>query len=209
MKSAIKKAPPRMQATWLAELDLIRRPLLVFGTSVLLAGCAIGFSHAYLQRQRAAHEQARLAQLAAFDRYNHVESDKLDLRNFEQPYRALLAKGLIGPENRLDWIDAIRRSQEQRKLLPITYDIDAQQVLQPDARMALGPYQLHGSKMTLHMDLLHEMDLFNFFADLRQRNYFAVQACTLKRIGAGDGAAPAPSLSADCTLYRLTLGAPR
>lgn len=207
MKSAIKKAAPRAQASWLAELDLIRRPLLVFGASVLLAVCAIGFSHAFLARQRTTHEQARLAQLAAFDRYNHVENDKLDLRNFEQPYRALLAKGLIGPENRLDWIDAIHSSQQQRKLLPITYDIDAQQVLPPDPRMALGPYQLHGSKMTLHMDLLHEMDLFNFFADLRQRNYFSVQACTLKRIGAG--AALAPTLSADCTLYRLTLGAPR
>ena len=71
--------------------------------------------------------------------------------------------------------------------------------------LSMGQYQLRGSKMQLHMDLLHEMDLLNFFDDLRQSGYFAVQDCALKRGGAASTGQTA-SLSADCSLLWLTLG---
>ncbi|HEX8405176.1 MAG TPA: hypothetical protein VF670_11205, partial [Duganella sp.] len=60
----------------------------------------------------------------------------------------------------------------------------------------------------LHMDLLHEMDLFNFFADLRARGFFAVQDCSIKRLGTvagAGGAAEGPTLGADCTLNWITM----
>ncbi|OFJ47202.1 hypothetical protein BA896_015270 [Janthinobacterium lividum] len=71
---------------------------------------------------------------------------------------ALRKSGLIGEENRLAWIDTMRRSQEQRKLLPISYDISPQQGLQVPSSMVMGQYRLRGSRMRLRMDLLHEMD---------------------------------------------------
>ena len=122
-------------------------------------------------------------------------------------------RGLIGEENRLAWIDAIRRSQEQRKLLPISYDISPQQGLQVPLPMVMGQYQLRGSRMRMQMDLLHEMDLLNLLDDLRQAGYFAVQDCTLKRHGAaGSGSgnaiatgAMAPALGAECELLWLTV----
>ena len=71
----------------------------------------------------------------------------------------------------------------------------------------MGQYQLRGSRMQLHLDLLHELDLLNLLDDLRQAGYFAVQECTLKRNGAGGPPAGATSaLSADCSLLWLTLG---
>ncbi|CDG82739.1 hypothetical protein [Janthinobacterium agaricidamnosum] len=200
-----KTSAARPQASWLGELGLIRRPLLCCALAVPGAIAAIGVSNHYLHQQDDRLKQAQQARNAASERFNHVENEKQDIRTFQPAYVALQQKNLLGAENRLDWIEVIHRSQQQRKLLPITYDIDAQQVFKTDARVAMGPYQLRGSKMELHMDLLHEMDLFHFLDDLRQRNYFAVQQCTIKRNSAVEQTALAPHLSADCTLVWLTL----
>ena len=61
--------------------------------------------------------------------------------------------------------------------------------------------------MSLHMDLLHELDLLNFLSDLRQSGTFAVQDCTIRRTTAAAPVpgVPAPTLNADCTLNWLTL----
>jgi hypothetical protein len=79
-------------------------------------------------------------------------------------------------------------------------------VLKVPLPLTMGQYQLRGSKMQLHMDLLHEMDLLNFFDDLRQSGYFAVQECALKRGGGAANPGQNASLSADCSLLWLTLG---
>lgn len=202
-------APARSLPLWVGELALIRRALLCFTLTMLASLALLSLSISYRERQADELETARHARSAAASLFNHVEAEKQEIRAYEPQFLALRQRGLIGEENRLAWIDAIRLSQEQRKLLPITYDISAQQLLQLPASVATGQYQLRASKMQLHMDLLHELDLLNFLGDLRQAGYFAVHDCTLKRHGtasAGGAPAMAPTLSADCSLLWLTLG---
>ncbi|MDN2709642.1 hypothetical protein O0880_09445 [Janthinobacterium sp. SUN118] len=200
-------APARTLPLWLGELALIRRALLCFTATMLASLALLSLSIGYRERQADELETARHARSAAASLFNHVEAEKQEIRAYEPQFLALRQRGLIGEENRLAWIDAIRLSQEQRKLLPISYDIGAQQLLQLPSSVATGQYQLRASKMQLHMDLLHELDLLNFLGDLRQAGYFAVHDCMLKRHGAGGGAAAmAPTLSADCSLLWLTLG---
>lgn len=202
-------APVRTLPAWLGELPLVRRALLCFALTVLASVILLSVSAAYRERAAQQLEFARHARAAAASLFNHAEMEKGEIRLYEPQFLALRRRGLIGEENRLAWIDAIRLSQEQRKLLPIAYEISAQQALQVPLPMVMGQYQLRGSRMQLHLDLLHELDLLNLLDDLRQAGYFAVQDCTLKRSGAGSagaGAALAPALSADCSLLWLTLG---
>jgi hypothetical protein len=203
-------APARTLPAWLGELHLIRRALLCFALTMLASLVLLSLSIAYRAREAQQLDLAQRTRSAATTLFNHAEAEKQEIRAYEPQFLALRQRGLIGEENRLAWIDAIRRSQEQRKLLPISYDISPQQGLQVPLPMVMGQYHLYGSRMRLQMDLLHEMDLLNLLGDLRQAGYFAVQDCTLKRhaaAGAGPGGSgTAPALGAECELLWLTLG---
>lgn len=205
--------PARTLPAWLGELHLLRSALLCFALTLLASVVLLSLSAAYRMREAQRLYLAEHTRATAATLFNHAETEKQEIRAYEPQFLALRQRGLIGEENRLAWIDAIRRSQEQRKLLPISYDISPQQGLQVPLPMVMGQYQLRGSRMRLQMDLLHEMDLLNLLDDLRQAGYFAVQDCTLKRHGAaGTGSgnaiatgAMAPALGAECELLWLTV----
>ena len=190
---------------WINEFYLIRTAVLT-----LIAALTVSLTGVLISelKQREAEENMLLAQRQrdeAYSRYAHVDNEKRDIRNFQQRYIELLARGLIGEEKRLEWVDAIRLTQERRKLPPLSYEIAPQQSVRLESSLDLGDYQLQGSRMRLHMDLLHEMDLFDFFDDLRQRSFFAVQDCSIKRLGVAAGVVGAATLGADCTLNWITL----
>lgn len=191
---------------WIAEFALISRPVLAFAATLLLGAAAALLSREQLDERRADLRHAQQLRSAAFDRFSQVEQEKREMRDYEMPFVALRDQGLIGAERRLEWIDAIRQIRAQRNLLAIDYEFDAQQPLRLDTALALGDYQLLASRMRLHLDLLHEGDLFNFLDDLKQTHYFSVQECSLKRNTLTRGALLAPTLSADCVLHWLTLG---
>lgn len=201
-------ARPLTLPYWLAEFGRIRTAVLVALACLVLSLSAFQLSH---WRLDSAEDRLQLAQRtrdAAYTRYAHVDNEKRDIRNFQPRYIELRARGLIGAEKRLEWVDAIRHVQEQRRLLPLSYEVEPQQAVQLVAALDLGDYQLQGSRMRLHMDLLHEMDLFNFLSDLHQSSFFAVQDCNIKRLARAVGAQTGPTLGADCTLNWVTLGIP-
>ncbi|MGK5019645.1 hypothetical protein [Janthinobacterium sp. LB2P10] len=197
----------RTLPAWMGELHLVRNAALCFVLTLLASLVLLSLSTAYYAREAQQLEMARRTRSAATSLFNHAEAEKQEIRAYEPQFLALRKSGLIGEENRLAWIDTMRRSQEQRKLLPISYDISPQQGLQVPSSMVMGQYRLRGSRMRLRMDLLHEMDLLNLFDDLRQAGYFAVQDCTLKRqAAAGGGSEAPPTVGAECELLWLTLG---
>jgi hypothetical protein len=191
---------------WMSELALVRLPLLCFAFTLAMGGMLVVASTWYLNQRSDALLQTQQQRNIAYDKFAHVENEKLEIRDFQPQFIALRNKGLIGEERRLEWIDAIRLIQERRKLLPISYEIDAQQPFKLEAQAVMGEYRLRGSRMDLHMDLLHEMDLFDFLDDLRQRSYYTMQDCSIKRSTSAQAGSVAPTLAADCTLYWLTLG---
>jgi len=193
-------AATRPAPWWLAELHRLRPALLCAALTVAASLLVLGLSYRYADDQGDTRELARQARATAANRFNQVETEKRDIRAYEPAFLALRQRGLIGEENRLAWIDTIRHSQEERKLLTISYDISARQVLKVPPALAMGALQLRGTPMRLQMDLLHEMDILNLLADLRQAGYFAVQDCSIKRNTA------AATLSAECGLLWLTLG---
>ena len=56
------------------------------------------------------------------------------------------------------------------------------------------------------MEMLHEMDLVNFFQDLKTRGFFSVKECILISLGNVLPDPLAPRLTAECTFYWLTVG---
>jgi hypothetical protein len=186
----------------------IRLSAISFALALTTAALAVGASRWCLQMRSADLAQAQQLRDAAFAKFSQVDQEIEEIRLYQPQFLQLRARGRLGAENRLAWTEAMRQSQEQRRLLPISYEIEPQQAFQLDPPALAGAYQLHGSLMTLHMDLLHEMDLFDFLDDLRAHANIAVRDCAIKRgTMAPQTTAVAPLLSANCTLYWLTLDA--
>ncbi len=194
---------------WIRDFAVVRPAVITFAAVTLVSvACALA-SHLQLAQARQDERQAHDMRDAARRRFLYAESEKQEIRAYQPLFVELQRRHFVGAENRLDWVDAIRQIQERRRLLPLTYEIDPQQPYKLEGRLATGDYQLRGSRMTVHMDLVHEMDLFQFLVDLRQHGVFTVQQCSMRRT-AGTGAAsaaaaPAGNLSSDCTLHWLTL----
>lgn len=202
------KKPARAQVqapAWLADIGQVRSAALVFGAVLVAALAVVGTGHWLLQNEAASAAQAEALRDAARQRIFTVQEQKRDVELYSERYAALRARGLTGAERRLEWIEAIKEIQAARQLLPITYEFAPQQPMQVAGGIDLGDYRLHGSKMTMHMELLHEMDLLNFLSDLRQRGFFTTQQCALKRNGMSVNNASASGLVADCTLTWFSL----
>lgn len=192
------------------EATSIRLPALSFALALLTAALAVGASQWCLDARRADLARAQQLRDAVFAKLNQVEQEKTEIRTYRPLFIGLRAQGWIGEENRLAWTEAIGHAQERLGLPSVSYEIDARQPLRLEAPMPMGDYQLRASKMTLHLDLLHEMDLFNFLDELKTRGMLAMQDCTIRRnnLTPQGGPGPAPRLNADCTLNWLTLGTP-
>ncbi len=189
------------------DFPLIRKALIVLVASLLSSVTLIGAGKAFLTKQQEGMTLIQAQRSEALTNRRQVENDKQEIQDYQEKYLQLRKSGFVGEEKRLDLITHIKSIRENRKLFPVTYEIAAQQIFQIDPEVAMDELELRGSKIELKMNLLHEGDLLNFLDDLRTKGLYTVQACTLKRIDTTAEALQTASLTGECTLYWLTLGA--
>lgn len=191
--------------SWRDELDLIAAPARLCAGVLLGAALLVGAASWHAAQQAGELAQAARVRAAASSRFQNVESEKQDIAIYQPRFVELQAGGLIGDENRLAWIEAIKAIQGNRKLISASYEIEPQQALVLASPMALGDYQLRGSRMRVELGLVHELDLFHFIDDLRGAGRFTVQDCKMKRTDAPAESVGVARLNANCTLVFLTL----
>lgn len=125
-------------------------------------------------------------------------------------YRRLDQMGFVGPEQRINWIDALRYANQKGALFGINYDISARKAYPHAAAMNPGQLMVSHSLMKLRFQMLHEEDLPKFFAHLSEPNagVFVVNACNLRRTSSAPAARFAPNMSAECELAWITAQPP-
>lgn len=140
-----------------------------------------------------------------------ASEEQQELRNKIDRFQALQSRGYIGPEHRLDWIEALARLKTSRRILKLDYEFAPQRpldaVLLPGGASA-GGIDVMSSQMQLQLHLLHEAELLGFLAELRTavRALVKVRSCTVERIAPGiAGRGSMAQLKADCTLEWVTL----
>lgn len=187
------------------DFPLIRKAIIIFLASLLTSTALVETGKIFLAKQQSNLSQAQTELNAALNKRRQAEADKQEIHNSQDKYKQLCEQGFVGEERRLDWIMDIKSIKENRKLLPISYEISAQQVLHVAPEFLADNLELRGSRMKLQMDLLHEGDLLNFLDDLKQKGLYTVQECTIKRAASATENIYVP-LAAECVLYWLTLG---
>ena len=199
------KNAPAQRSFMKNDFPLIRKALIVLVASLLSSAALISAGRVILIQQQDRMNQAQAQRNDALNKRRQAENDKQEIHDYQPKFVALRERGFIGVESRLDLMEHIQLIRESRKLLPISYEVSAQQVFQVGPEISLGDLELRGSKIKLQMDLLHEGDLLNFLDDLKRKGFYTVQECKVKRAGAETENTHLP-LAAECVIYWLTLG---
>ena len=184
------------------DLKRLRVPLaLALLLSALGAAC-LTTSGYYLDEAKSAREASRLARIGAQERMAKVSEEEREIRENLVHFEQMRGRGMLGDQNRIDWIESIARIKNSRKLFEIRYNIEAQRPLDYPGVVATGAADFVVSRMRLNMLLLHEGDLLNFLADLQAagKGHVSVRRCLVTRIERGPSSATAlqPRLRAEC-----------
>jgi hypothetical protein len=162
-----------------------------------------------LVRKAAGEQQAAATERqSAQDKLARATDEEREIRDRLVDYRKLLARGVIGDEQRLDWVERIGEIKTARKLFDVRYSIDAQRAVDYPGVAGGGDVEFLASSMKLDMSLLHEEDLFRFLDDLRGAlsAHVVVRSCTLQRSErAASERGLAPRLQATCDIDLVTI----
>lgn len=120
-------------------------------------------------------------------------------------YQRLEEVGFIGSEQRLDWVDSLRRANSDALLYGVDYQIGQQEAFPASTVGAIG-LGMRQSLMHIRLPLLHEADLMAFFQKLAasRRGVFVITSCTLSRTRPVV-TAEQPNLAAECDLNWITV----
>ena len=151
--------------------------------------------------------QARLREIRG--KLARARDEEAEIKSRIGRFNTLVAAGIIGAEQRLEWVERIKAIRSARGLYDLQYEIAPQRPLDPSiAPGPSGSFEFLSSNMRLQMDLLHEEDLLRFLGDLHGtvHAYVRPQRCTIERITQGSAArGSGAQLKADCVLDWITV----
>ena len=185
-------------------IKLRRHALLVI--FLLLAAGALGYWSEQGVQQANAERASVESQLQKIDqRLRQAHSEEQDIKERTRFFMSIEKSGIIGAENRLEWIELLRDLQHQLRLPGMNYEFGPQLALE---KIDGATFVYHSSHLRIQLRLLHEEDLLNFLEQLQHRAkaMVLVRSCRLSRPAASNetGAALA-QLSAECDMEWVSL----
>ena len=190
------------------DIKRLRVSLILLAVFVALGAGAVYASLKYLEQATKTRMAALAAKKDVMGKLAKVSDEEKELREKLARYLALDARGIIGQEHRLDWIEQVRRTEKDRKLFKIDYELSPQQPIDRGVATPSGSgVDVLNSRMKFTMPLLHEGDLLNLLTDLTAnvKAYLRLNSCILTRTPQPAERGPMPQLKAECELDWITL----
>jgi hypothetical protein len=189
----------------------LSRPLIVLAVVAAVSAIAVVYTGRTVKNAQAQVKTEDSALMEAKNRVQQSGQEKRVIEQYVEPYRQLERAGIVGEEQRISWIDALRTANQEVDLYGVEYNIGPQQPYSFTSEVNAGTLSVRQSVMKLHLGLLHEGDLFRFFQALAAQKVgrFSVNQCSLKRLPV-DLTVPVnqPTLNADCEVAWITIAGP-
>lgn len=186
------------------DLDWVHLRQGLLGPTLLLLACAAvwGATTVYDARATATlqAEQMSLASLEA-DR-NTLTERREARRRFARLYQQLAVDGVVGPEQRLAWIQATRDAGSELQLPYLRYTASPQRPFEAAWLVPGLSAPVLVSQMDLQFGLVHELDLFRLVTRLREApGLLQVDSCNLELLPGDAGPQPdKANLTGGCVL---------
>ena len=193
----------------MADWRFLRLPLLTLLSTLLLGAALVFLTNQGVKHSRGVLKQQQDGLQQARNQLHKSGDEKARILRYRDAFIALQQRGVVGEEQRINWVDALRAASLQLKMFGVNYQIEAQQSYQSPAVTDAGPYRLNQSVMKINMGLLHEEDLPRFLKtlDALDAGFFIVKECDMQRQGSArsESIGLQPHLNADCSLAWLTM----
>jgi hypothetical protein len=160
----------------------VKRPLIFFIVSVVLAAALIGGGMQFEQAAEAEYSSAISSLRNAHKRYENMVNDIDLLEQYTKRFTEYKATGLVGADRRLSWIESLEAVNADLKLPRLNYNLLAQEDFNRGELKVGSNVALNSSPMELDLSMLHEGDLFALFDGLGEaiHNLFTVDGCTMR-----------------------------
>lgn len=161
----------------------------------------------YLQKTKTQAVAASAQRAEVQAKLASANEEEREIKASLQQYQVLAARGIIGEEKRLDWVDTVTAIKNERRLFNIGYSIEPQKELAYPGLSTGGSVRFMFSRVKMNLQLLHEEDLLNFIDELARRGkpYLSVRSCNVWREAPPSGTTLAPRLGADCVFDLITI----
>lgn len=193
------------------DLKHLQAGFLLLAASLLVAGGALWGAQRIKQNAEQGWRNATATEQGINNTLSRARSEEQQLRAMIGRFQALKERGIVGAEQRLDWVETLARIKSERRLARLDYEFAPQRPL--DAGIlpggpAAGSFQLMSSTMHLTLSLLHEGDLLGVLDDLRKvaPALIQVRACRIERAThTPTERSASANLTAECSLEWITL----
>jgi hypothetical protein len=187
------------------DVKRLRGPLALAVVLTAIGIAALVASQSSLDEAKKNRDASRASRVGAQERVLRVSEEEREIRENLIDFERMREHGMLGEQNRIEWIESIAQIKNKRKLFEIKYRIEPQRQLDYPGVVAAGGADLVVSRMKLDMLLLHEDDLLNFLADLQaaRKAYISVRQCAVTRLereAPTTATALRPRLVAECQL---------
>lgn len=174
----------------------------------LSVGITILYASIYFQermQREFSRNDARFRSIS--QRYLAVDEEEKLINEYYPKFIELFKNGIIGKEQRLNWIEVLRTATRELNLPRLSYQIESQKPYTPGYTINPGKFKVFSSNMKLEMSLLHEGDLFNIFSELdnEAKGLYSPTMCTLSSTGEITEQRDASNIKASCELQWYTI----
>lgn len=193
-----------------ADVDwrVLRGAVALVIVSVVVGGGFLASSYYFWSKMNTVYQRQHRSLLGVRARYQTLDQEAKIIHVYLPRYERLEGQGIIGPEHRLNWIEALRTVSRRVRLPSLRYTIDAQ----VPSRLAYlpdpGVFRVYDSKMEVKLGLLHEGDLLDLLRDLARAStgLYSVTSCDIRRAHPKISMDPKhANLLANCDLRWYTL----
>jgi hypothetical protein len=189
-------------------LQALKLPL----AALLIVGVSGASAVSWTRNQIKQHERTLAAQerqlAEARSRFQRSGEERDLIVRYLPQYHELRSRGLIGPEERISWLEALRAANDEANMFGTAYQISTQQAYAYANEFGAQQLGMAQSVMKLNLRLAHEGELMRFFRmlDRQKAGAFDINQCVLQRAATpSENLALQPHLSAECELAWITL----
>ena len=183
----------------------LKLPLLLLLAALLLATGGLLWGQREAKEAETALQYQQTALNQARQQLDRSRQQQQLIATHLADYQAVVARGFVGAEDRLAWIEAVQLANRDAGLYGLTYRLMPRTASPPTLAQGLP---LGQTRMELTLPLLVETDLTHFLDALKARapGVYHVQSCRLSRLdNAAFTATDHPYLQAECDLLWFTV----
>lgn len=191
------------------DWSVLRGALIGFVACAAIAGGFAGGGRWLVQQKQLEFLRSNAQFQGISGKYLAVDEEEKQIKKYYPRFLELYHGGIIGHEERLNWIEVLRDAGERLRIPSLSYEIRSQAVHAPSFPLDLGRYQLFSSQMTLSLQSLHEGDLLRVLQllDAKAQGLYSMQSCRMNKVtqAVDTGSADTANVSIQCVLNWFTI----